>query len=126
VILVIGGAYQGKLSYVKEKYRLEDQDIYICKEGQSELTTDKRVIYGLEHIILSQVKKGMDSTCYIKENIASLQDKILVCVDASCGIVPMDKDLRAYREASGRTLSYLANKADEVIRIFCGIGSKIK
>jgi len=126
MILVIGGAYQGKLSYAKEHYRIEDKDIFICKEGQNDLTTDKSVIYGLEHIVLSQVKKGIDSTLYFKENISYLQDKILICEDDSCGIVPMDKDMRAFREASGRTFSYLASKADEVVRIFCGIGSKIK
>lgn len=126
MILVIGGAYQGKLSYVKETYRIEDKDIFICKEGQSELPTDQKVIYGLEHILLSKVKDGIDTTSYLKEIIESLQDKIIVCEDASCGIVPMDKDMRAYREASGRALSYLAGKAEEVIRIFCGIGSKIK
>ena len=126
MILIIGGAYQGKLSYVKEHFLLEDKDIFVCKSGQCEITTNKQVIYGLQHIILSQVKDGIDSVLYVKEHIEFFKDKILICEDASCGIVPIEKDMRTYRESSGRILSYLASQADEVIRVFCGIGSKLK
>ena len=30
--LIIGGAYQGKLTYAREKYGLKDKDIYTCTE----------------------------------------------------------------------------------------------
>ncbi|MFA9462888.1 MAG: bifunctional adenosylcobinamide kinase/adenosylcobinamide-phosphate guanylyltransferase [Velocimicrobium sp.] len=126
MIVVIGGAYQGKLAYVKKQYCVTDADILICEQGQCEIVTSQPVIYGWEHMILAQVKCGIDSMSYVKGQIDYLQDKIIICEDSSCGIVPTDKDMRLYREASGRTLSYLASRADEVVRVFCGIGSKIK
>ena len=49
-----------------------------------------------------------------------------MAADTSQGVVPMDKDVRAAREASGRLLTYLAGEADEVHRVFCGIGKRIK
>ena len=46
--------------------------------------------------------------------------------DMSQGIVPMDKEERAAREMNGRLMIYLAGEADEVVRVFCGIGERIK
>ena len=42
------------------------------------------------------------------------------------GIVPMDAFEREYRERTGRILVDLANKAEEVERVICGLGQKIK
>ena len=42
------------------------------------------------------------------------------------GIVPIDFLEREYRERTGRILVKLANQADEVVRVICGIGQKIK
>ena len=42
------------------------------------------------------------------------------------GIVPLDAFEREYREQTGRAEILLAKKADEVVRVICGIGQKIK
>ena len=42
------------------------------------------------------------------------------------GIVPVDAFERDYRERTGRMLITLASQADEVVRVICGIGQKIK
>lgn len=54
------------------------------------------------------------------------QDKILVITDVSQGIVPMEAETRAFREMNGRLMLYLAREAEEVYRVFCGIGKRIK
>ena len=33
MILIIGGAYQGKLDYAKEKFGLRDEDIFDCAKA---------------------------------------------------------------------------------------------
>ena len=33
MILIIGGAYQGKLDYAKEKFGLKDEDIFDCAKA---------------------------------------------------------------------------------------------
>ncbi len=60
----------------------------------------------------------------IKENECT--DALIIAEENSSGIVPSDiKELR-YREEYNRTLTGLASRADEVYRVFCGIGMKIK
>ena len=38
----------------------------------------------------------------------------------------MDKGDREWRETVGRTCCYIAKKADEVVRVVCGVGNRIK
>ena len=33
MILIIGGAYQGKLDYAKDTFGIVDADVYTCSEG---------------------------------------------------------------------------------------------
>ena len=46
--------------------------------------------------------------------------------DVSQGIVPMEPELRAFREMNGRLMLQLAAEADEVHRVFCGMGKRVK
>ena len=55
-----------------------------------------------------------------------LTDKIIIMDDVSQGVVPIDTDRRAWREDVGRTMLWLAKEADEVHRVFCGLGQRIK
>lgn len=123
MILVIGGAYQGKLDVVKRDYGLSDEDVFFCEEGKG-IVTDKKVIYGLEKYSLECVRKGLNPEEEISKE--DLEDKILIADDISCGIVPMDKTERAWREANGRMVTTLGLKAESVIRVFCGIPCRIK
>lgn len=138
--LIFGGAYQGKLDYAKERYRLMDQDIFFCGSGEEEraaagkgdcpvkpeLDFTKRAIYGLEEFVLSCVRYGTDAGDYLEANRERWADTILICTDISSGVVPCEKELRAWREMVGRTLVYLGKEAEEVTRIFCGLPQRIK
>ena len=46
--------------------------------------------------------------------------------EVGLGIVPLDRKVREWREATGRALCRIAAEADEVYRVSCGIGMKIK
>ena len=50
----------------------------------------------------------------------------MILTDVSQGIVPMEARLREFREMNGRLMVYLAGEAQQVIRVFCGIGKKVK
>ena len=54
------------------------------------------------------------------------EDCIIICDEIGNGIVPIDPFEREYRERTGRILVQLAMRAEEVERIICGIGQKIK
>ncbi|MCD8396332.1 MAG: bifunctional adenosylcobinamide kinase/adenosylcobinamide-phosphate guanylyltransferase [Lachnospiraceae bacterium] len=50
----------------------------------------------------------------------------IVSNELGYGIVPMEKTDRLWREAVGRICTCLAAEADEVVRVVCGIGVRLK
>lgn len=111
MILIIGGAYQGKLAYAKETYNLKDEDICDVKEG---LDLQKKCLYHGEY--LESIDDILDD----------LKDKIIIFEDIFCGLVPIDKELRLNREKKAIIASALARQADKVIRIYLSIPEVLK
>ena len=126
MILIFGGAYQGKLDYALGTYNLTAKDVYHCDIETMVINFDRKVIYNLERFILACIKEDVSAKECLEDNIEKLRDKIIICDDISQGVVPMDKTERAWREMTGRCMTYLGQEADEVIRVFCGIASKVK
>lgn len=124
MILVIGGAYSGKLDFVKESYGIDENDIFFCKDYK--LDFSKKVICGLHKFTYECVISGVNPVEIIKENFEKLQDKIIICDEISSGIVPMKKEERVWREDTGRCLQLLSRNSSKVYRIFCGIPTVIK
>ena len=60
------------------------------------------------------------------KSLQTCWEKILICEDISCGVVPMDAEAREWREAVGRMNAALAAQADTVTRIFCGLPLELK
>ena len=50
----------------------------------------------------------------------------VVCNELGCGVVPMERSDRAWREKTGRLLCELAKQAPEVYRVTAGIAVRIK
>ena len=51
---------------------------------------------------------------------------ILIATEVGGGVVPMDANERADREAAGRLACLLAARADCVVQMFCGIPTVMK
>ena len=130
MILIIGGAYQGKLDYAREAFQLKDEEIFDASVNDEavwpELDFNARAINHLERFVLACVREGIEAREYLKTNRESLKDKIILADDISQGIVPMDKTERAWREETGRCLVLLGKEADRVVRVFCGIPQVVK
>ena len=121
MILITGGRYQGKLDYAKARFHLTDADI--CVGG---IDFSKKCLAYVERCALEAVKNGVEPADIFRENADLLRDRIIVVTDISGGVVPVDADLRAWREACGRMNRSLASQADEVWRLFCGIPQRLK
>lgn len=126
MILIIGGAFQGKLDFAMKRFGAAGDDVYTCSEDCAELKSEKRIIYGYHRLVLAQMRQQLDSLGFIDENAFRLRDCIIIADDISCGVVPVDEERRLWRENVGRTLNYLAKNSDEVYRIFCGLEMKLK
>ncbi len=117
--LIIGGAYQGKLDHARVKYGLTDKDIFVCTDDK-DIDCSKRCIYHYEQYLLYCYRNG-------KEPLLDLgEDRIVILDDIFCGVVPIDKEIRGWREFCGRTAAELTKKADSVTRLFCGIQQVLK
>lgn len=124
MILVFGGAYNGKFKYVCEKYNVKFEDIYFC-EG-NKLDYSKKVICGLHIFTYNSGKSEENPLEYIKNNIEHLKDKIIICDEISSGIVPLEKSNRIWRDDNGRCLQYLTKNSNKVVRVFCGLETVLK
>ena len=120
MILIIGGAYQGKLDFAKETFSVTDCDVYTCGEG--EIDFSKRCIYNIEEF----TAHNEDPIGYFKAHKKEWQDSILILRDIFCGVVPMGMENRAWRQRTGRLAQYLSKEAKQVSRIFCGLEQRLK
>lgn len=125
MILIFGGSYQGKLDFAKETFGVTDKDVFTCTVDH-EIDWSKKVLYNLDQAFLRHVREGKESREVLREHLDELKDKILIVNDISQGIVPMEREHRDWREMTGRAMLYISKEADEVHRVFCGLGSKIK
>lgn len=131
MILIIGGFAQGKLHYVKQRYvHCEDGWEVAVLDGTLELPTGtgalQVIVNHLHRYIREQLRQGTDPEGMIEYFGREHPDCILICDEIGNGIVPMEVEERIYRERTGRILEQLAAQADEVVRVVCGIGQKIK
>ena len=124
MILIIGGAYQGKLSYAKEAFYLTPEDIFTCTGA--EIDFSKRCVNGLEEFCYACIGQNIDPMEYVQAHREDWQDSILICADLSSGVVPMDPMQRQWRHTTGRLCQYLAGEAERVSRIFCGLEQRLK
>ncbi len=107
MILVIGGAYQGKTAHAKT------------------LLTDSMELWDDLHL---WVKEQLQDEKEPRELVADmdLDNKVIVCNELGSGIVPMDPLDRTWRETTGRVCCDLAKTAEAVYRVNCGIAQRIK
>ncbi|MBR6473696.1 MAG: bifunctional adenosylcobinamide kinase/adenosylcobinamide-phosphate guanylyltransferase [Firmicutes bacterium] len=126
MILLIGGAYQGKVDYAVEKFGISRKDIYNCTREKVEVDFDKTIINNVEELVYACLLAGRDPMKYLAARKSRWAKAIMIVNDVSCGLVPMDPDDRAFREAVGRTTTYLAQEAVAVTRVFAGIGKRLK
>ena len=126
MILIFGGAYQGKLDYALSRFGASESEVYRCCDENAGQPGARKIIYELDKWILALVKKGADTDGGVKRFIKENRDAVVICNDISSGVVPMDVEMRKWREVTGRALSEIARESDEVIRLFCGLPTRLK
>lgn len=122
--LIIGGAYQGKLEFAISKYQKDIvadgnicilEDTYSCEILNNFQNLVKRYFYTLDETIQ-----------YLDTLLDKNSSVIIVSTEVGCGIVPIEKSNRDYRELIGRVCCEVSKRADTVERVFCGLGVTLK
>ena len=112
MIMIIGGAYQGKLAFAKKIY--------------PDVTWADGAVYHFHQYIERKIKEGEPIDDLAEELIRKNPELILITDEIGYGIVPVDRMEREYREQTGRVCTRLAAYSEKVYRVMCGIGQVIK
>lgn len=122
--LIIGGAYQGKRDFAKTAFSLEESDIFTCTGSKIDFSFP--CIDRIEEFTLACVREGLDPLSVFRAQEAAWQESTLICRDIFCGVVPMEAELRQWRNETGQLCQYLSRNARRVSRIFCGLEQRLK
>ena len=106
--LYIGGAYQGQL----ELARAENPNALILSD--------------FHEAVQEAMRRGEDARAFAQGVVAAHPDAVIVANEVGAGVVPVEAQERAFREAVGRALCVVAQAAEQVTRVVCGIGVRIK
>jgi adenosyl cobinamide kinase/adenosyl cobinamide phosphate guanylyltransferase len=112
MVLVCGGIASGKKTFVRG-LGYADADMGRTLEGT------EPVLVGLEELL--RERELTESELRL---VASRE--VVVCLEVGQGVVPIDADERAWRERVGRCCQRLAEGADAVYRLVCGIAVSVK
>lgn len=115
LIFVVGGAGQDKREMTRRKF----PGAYVAP-----LFSDRVRQALAENRDPEEMTRGY--LTLMRERLNSEKVLAVVSDEVGCGIVPMDKEERIFREANGRVNCLLAEEADEVYRVVAGMFLKIK
>lgn len=121
-ILIVGGACQGKREYAQKAFGLNEREILPWNEEREAASC----IAYLHLRVRACLEKGLTQQEVLEKLLPFCQGKIVLCDDIFCGVVPLDALERQWREVTGRLLCRLAQEADSVIRMQCGLPQAIK
>ena len=113
MILIIGAEASGKREFAKSLGYTED-----------DFTTDpfdgKRVVYSVQSILFADHTRT-------QELYDALADKeVVICNEVGSGVIRVGSNESLGREAAGRLCVLLAQKAEAVVRMVCGIPTIIR
>lgn len=114
MVLIVGGSAQGKLAFAR-------RELGVAAWSDGTLG-EAGCVYGLHRAIraLPEPRGALASW------LAAHPDGVVICDEVGCGVVPLDRDERAWRELVGRICCELAEQAAAVYRVCCGMGVRLK
>ena len=114
IILITGGAFQGKKEFAQKEFPqfpvLSDIHLLIREELSKDMEEAE-----VKKEIFSKLKEAA-----VEDNIIAVSD------DIGYGIVPLDPFERKWREVTGRIVSDIAKEAACFFRVTAGIGERLK
>lgn len=126
MVLVVGGKSQGKTKFAKEMF---PEFVVLDRPSLPELIScEKEIIWdGFNHTIRNLLEDNSDEEIASQvQEVISKKSLVIVSDEIGNGIVPLEMIERRYRDLCGKLLIKVASESDEVYRVICGIGQKIK
>lgn len=111
MVLIVGGAAQGKLDFAR-------RELGVAAWSEGVLGAED-CVRGLQ-LVLRDPEASLDAW------LAEHPEGVLICDEVGCGVIPLDRADREWRERVGRACCELARRADAVYRVCCGLGVRLK
>lgn len=129
--LIIGGAFQGKMEFACQltgKAQIGRGEYADGARDPYEEAFARPVIYQFHEYLRRLLKEGGegDIASFLSQIERRNPEALILMDEVGYGIVPMDPEERRFREEVGRAGQKLAGMADEVYRVVCGIGTRIR
>lgn len=105
MILITGPLFAGKKSYIRNALALSEEEFARC------------AVWDVQDLAEGDLEALADSLA---------EKKIVITTEIGCGVVPVDRQERLHREAAGRLACLLAERADTVVRVCCGLPQLLK
>lgn len=121
--MVTGGAFQGKTAYTMRRFGLAERDVADGADSTLEKLKTALCITNYHKLVK---RLGDDCISFTEELCRTDPDAVIIIDEIGCGIVPMEKNERIWRENVGRCGCIIAANSEKVIRIVCGIPTVIK
>ncbi len=114
MVLIVGGMAQGKLDFARRQL-----GVSAWSEGT---LGEENCVHGLQRIVrdLPEAEAAVSAWC------AAHPVGVVICDETGCGITPLDRADRDWRERVGRMCCRLAEEAEAVYRVHCGVGVRLK
>ena len=114
MVLIVGGMAQGKLDFARREL-----GVTAWNEGT---LGEADCVRNLQQVIRDTPdwQEALETWC------AAHPGGVLICDEVGCGVTPLDREDRDWREQVGRTCCRLAAEAEAVYRVYCGLGVRIK
>lgn len=120
--LIIGGYAQGKRAYLETIVPKIADGRFAGEEALEKAQGIDKL-----HLLAGRwMEQGKDPAVMALALAEKNPEIIFVCDEIGCGIVPMERKERDWREAVGRMCCALAAQAQLVERVICGIPMVIK
>ena len=123
MIFVIGPLFSGKQDYIMQAL------------GWSETDFLEKAVRDVQNLAAEAAEAVETSHSplddHLQEKLRSLADRlsqkeVVIATETGCGVIPLDPRERRNREAAGRLSCLLAERAETVVRICCGIPQVLK
>ncbi len=113
MVLIIGGEGSGKRTFA--------QSLGLSPEDMADGALDARpCVYHVEKMVFADAANAprlLEPLC---------EKQVVICCEVGSGVIPADYETRLAREAVGRLCVRLAQRAQCVVRMICGIPAIIK
>ena len=114
MVLIVGGMAQGKLAFAREKL-----GVTAWSEGA---LGPEDCVHGLQQVIRDLPSPREAVAAWLEAH----PEGVLICDEVGCGVTPLDRGERDWRELVGRICCELAERAQAVYRVRCGLGVRLK